>query len=185
MHLPDGFLNNQISFSLIVVAIGFLASSFYQLKKTVLEKVLITKQKLAFADGLSAESSLSQKSILSQKGLEKVKLMAVIGSLIFAMQMINFPVVNGTSGHLIGGVLVAITLGPWAGLIVISIVLLVQSLIFADGGVLALGANIFNMGIIATVGGYYLFVFVNKFFKKIIFQFISIGVVAWLSVIFA
>ena len=185
MHLPDGFINNQISVGLVAVSIGFLAVSFTQVKKSLFKKITVIKNQLALADGFTTESSLSQKSVLSQKGMEKIRLMAVVGSLIFAMQMINFPVVNGTSGHLIGGALVAITLGPWAGLIVISIVLLVQSLIFADGGVLVLGANIFNMGIIATVGGYYLFAFVNKFFKKRIFQFISIGVVAWLSVIFA
>jgi cobalt/nickel transport system permease protein len=68
--------------------------------------------------------------------------------------MINFPVPGGTSGHLLGGVLTAILLGPAAAVLVISCVLIVQCLMFADGGLLALGANVFNMGIISVCGGY-------------------------------
>src|SRR5579862_8419637 len=74
---------------------------------------------------------------------------------IFAAQMLNFPVAGGTSGHLIGGVLASVLLGPSAAVLVISSVLIVQCLVFADGGVLALGANIFNMAIVSSVGGYF------------------------------
>jgi cobalt/nickel transport system permease protein len=68
--------------------------------------------------------------------------------------MLNFPVAGGTSGHLIGGVLTAVLLGPSAAVIVLASVLIVQCFLFADGGVTALGANIFNMGLIGSVGGY-------------------------------
>ncbi len=90
-------------------------------------------------------------------GEKHVPLMGILAAFIFAAQMLNFPVAGGTSGHLIGAALVAILLGPWATVIIMSSVLLAQSLIFQDGGLLALGANIFNMGIVAGFGAYYLY----------------------------
>jgi cobalt/nickel transport system permease protein len=83
-----------------------------------------------------------------------VPLMGVTAAFIFAAQMINFPVVGGTSGHLLGAVLAAVLLGPWAGTLVMVSVIAVQSLLFQDGGLLAMGANIVNMGLIGTIGGY-------------------------------
>jgi len=83
-----------------------------------------------------------------------VPLMGVTAAFIFAAQMINFPIIGGTSGHLLGAVLAAILLGPWAGTLVMASVIAVQSLLFQDGGLLAMGANIVNMGIIGTIGGY-------------------------------
>jgi cobalt/nickel transport system permease protein len=71
--------------------------------------------------------------------------------------MFNFQIPGGTSGHLLGGVLAAVLLGPYAGTIVMACVISVQSLVFQDGGLVALGANIFNMGIIGTFGGYYVY----------------------------
>src|SRR5262249_23203329 len=72
-------------------------------------------------------------------------LMGTMSAFVFAAQMVNFPVGPGVSGHLLGGVLSAVMLGPWAGAVVIGAVLLVQCLLFADGGVTALGANFVNM----------------------------------------
>jgi cobalt/nickel transport system permease protein len=83
-----------------------------------------------------------------------VPLMGVTAAFIFAAQMINFPVIGGTSGHLLGAVLAAVLLGPWAGTLVMASVIAVQSLLFQDGGLLAMGANIVNMGVIGTIGGY-------------------------------
>ena len=90
-------------------------------------------------------------------GERHVPLMGILAAFIFAAQMLNFPVVGGTSGHLIGAALAAILLGPWAAVLIMSAVLIAQSLIFQDGGLLALGANIFNMGIVAGFSGYYLY----------------------------
>ena len=84
----------------------------------------------------------------------QVPLLGLAGAFVFAAQMVNFPVPGGTSGHLLGGVLTAILLGPAAAVLVISCVLIVQCLMFADGGLLALGANVFNMGIVSVCGGY-------------------------------
>src|SRR5579871_6759170 len=77
----------------------------------------------------------------------KVPLMGVMGAFIFAAQMINFPVGSGTSGHLVGGALLAFTLGPAAASIVMTAILAIQALVFQDGGLLAFGANVFNMAI--------------------------------------
>jgi cobalt/nickel transport system permease protein len=85
---------------------------------------------------------------------EQVPLMGMAAAWIFAAQMINFPVVGGTSGHLLGGFLAALLLGPTAAVIVMAVVFAAQSLLFQDGGLFALGANLFNMGLLGSLGGY-------------------------------
>ncbi len=87
----------------------------------------------------------------------RAPLAGLVAAFIFAMQMLNFPVAGGTSGHLLGGVLAAVLVGPWTGMLCISLVLLIQGLVFADGGLTALGLNIVNMGLIGAVGGYWVF----------------------------
>src|ERR1700712_1549986 len=84
----------------------------------------------------------------------RVPLMGVMGAFIFAAQMINFPVGNGTSGHLVGGALLAMTLGPASASIVMTAILATQALVFQDGGLLALGTNVFNMAIAGVWLGY-------------------------------
>ncbi|MFL6352487.1 MAG: energy-coupling factor ABC transporter permease [Bryobacteraceae bacterium] len=84
----------------------------------------------------------------------RLPLLGVMGAFVFAAQMINFPVGLGTSGHLVGGTLLACLLGPWAAALVVTAILIVQALIFQDGGVLALGANIINMALIGVLAGY-------------------------------
>jgi len=90
-------------------------------------------------------------------GEKQVPLMGVMAAFIFAAQMINFPVAGGTSGHLLGGALAAIMLGPWAGMLVMTAVIAVQALLFQDGGLLVMGANILNMGLITAAIGYGLY----------------------------
>jgi cobalt/nickel transport system permease protein len=84
----------------------------------------------------------------------KIPLMGVMGAFIFAAQLINFPVGGGTSAHLVGGALLAFTLGPAAACIVMTAILATQALVFQDGGLLALGANVFNMAIAGVLAGY-------------------------------
>jgi len=86
-----------------------------------------------------------------------VPLLGVTAAFIFAAQMFNFHVVGGTSGHLLGGVLAAVLLGPWAGTLVMACVIAVQALVFQDGGLVVMGANIFNMGVVGTLVGFYLY----------------------------
>ena len=84
----------------------------------------------------------------------RVPLLGLSAAAVLVAQMVNFPVAGGTSGHLVGGVLAAALVGPTAAVIVLSAVLVVQCLVFADGGLLALGANVLNMALVGTLGGY-------------------------------
>jgi cobalt/nickel transport system permease protein len=84
----------------------------------------------------------------------RIPLLGVMGAFVFAAQMINFPVVGGTSSHLVGGALLAFTLGPAAASVVMAAILAIQALVFQDGGVLALGANVMNMAIAGVLAGY-------------------------------
>lgn len=79
-----------------------------------------------------------------------VPLMGVMAAFIFAAQMMNFPVAGGTSGHLLGGALAAALLGPWAAVIVMTAVVGLQALLFQDGGMIVMGANVFNMGVLTV-----------------------------------
>ena len=81
-------------------------------------------------------------------------MMGILGAFVFAAQMINVPIAAGTSAHLLGGALLSATLGPAAAMIAMTAVLVVQALVFQDGGLLALGANIFNLAIIGVICGY-------------------------------
>ena len=111
--------------------------------------------------------------------------MGIISALIFALQMINFPILGGTSGHLLGGALAAIILGPHAGAIVIAVVLIVQAFVFMDGGVTALGANIFNMAIVGVYGSYLIYWLISKISKSKIIFFTAVALASWLSVVIA
>lgn len=90
-------------------------------------------------------------------GEKQIPLMGVMAAFIFAAQMINFPVAGGTSGHFLGGALAAIVLGPWAGILVMTAVVGLQGLLFQDGGLLVMGTNIFNMGILTAIIGFGLY----------------------------
>lgn len=113
-----------------------------------------TKTAVVSAALAAAGTGMALRQVRRELPPRKVPLLGLAAAFLFAAQMINFPVAGGTSGHLIGGALVAVLLGPAAGVVVVASVLIVQCLLFADGGVLALGANIFNMGIVATFTGY-------------------------------
>jgi cobalt/nickel transport system permease protein len=115
-----------------------------------------------------------------------VPLMGVMAAFIFAAQMFNFPVAGGTSGHLLGGVLAAVLLGPWVGTIVMACVVAVQGLVFQDGGLLVMGANIFNMGIIGTFGGFAIYITIARALGgEDRGRLPAAGVAAWLSVVLA
>ena len=115
----------------------------------------------------------------------RVPLLGLAAAFVFAAQMINFPVAGGTSGHLVGAVLVAALLGPSAAVIVISAVLIVQCLMFADGGISALGANIFNMGLIGGVGGWAIYHGVTRVIKGVFGCVLAATFAAWCSTVLA
>jgi cobalt/nickel transport system permease protein len=113
-----------------------------------------------------------------------VPLLGVMAAFIFAAQMFNFPVGPGMSGHLLGGVLAAIMVGPWAGTIVMAAVIAVQALLFHDGGLLIMGANIFNMGVVGTLGGYALYRALARLFGgEERGRLPAAGIAAWASVV--
>lgn len=87
----------------------------------------------------------------------QVPLAGLVAAFVFAVQMLNFPVASGTSGHLLGGALAAVLVGPRLGAICVAVVLTVQTLLFADGGVSALGLNLVNMALVTAFGGYAIF----------------------------
>lgn len=103
------------------------------------------------------------KSQLDEKSAPLAGLTAVF---IFAVQMLNFPVAAGTSGHLLGGALAAVLVGPWAATLALTVVLIMQGFLFADGGLTAIGLNVFNMGIIGVWAGYLIFIILKKVLPK-------------------
>lgn len=106
-------------------------------------------------------------------------LAGLVATFVFAAQMLNFPVGAGTSGHLLGGALAAVLVGPWTATLCLSVVLLVQSLLFADGGVTALGTNVVLMGVVGVVVGWLVFRALQLALPK------RIGVVPWLAAVAA
>jgi cobalt/nickel transport system permease protein len=92
----------------------------------------------------------------------RVPLAGLVAAFVFAVQMLNFPVVSGTSGHLLGGALAAVLVGPAVGAVCVTVVLAVQALLFADGGLSALGLNVLNMALVTAFAGYAVFVLVRR-----------------------
>lgn len=150
MHIPDGFLSLPVSFSSMAVTVAF---GFVAHKK----------MKFQFE---KAESNLAP-------------LMGCSAGFIFAAQMLNFPVLSGTSGHFLGAAFATALFGPWAAFFILSSVLLIQALFFADGGLLALGVNVLLMGIVAP----WSYFFVSKFTKTLLKnQKVAILLGSWASV---
>ncbi|MFG2324671.1 energy-coupling factor ABC transporter permease [Streptomyces sp. NPDC048568] len=134
MHVPDGFINAPTSAVTGVVAAGAIAVSLR-----------------------GARREFGGTSRAERGGERTAPLAGLVAAFIFAVQMLNFPVAAGTSGHLLGGALAAILVGPFTGVLCVSVVLLMQGILFADGGLTALGVNITDMAIVTTVVAYALF----------------------------
>ncbi|MEV6395725.1 energy-coupling factor ABC transporter permease [Streptomyces sp. NPDC051907] len=134
MHVPDGFINAPVSVAAGVAAAGAVAVSLR---------------------GARRELGGSPTALA---GAERTAPLAgLVAAFVFAVQMLNFPVAAGTSGHLLGGALAAILVGPYTGVLCIAVVLLMQGLLFADGGLTALGVNITVMGVVTVLVAYGLF----------------------------
>jgi cobalt/nickel transport system permease protein len=130
---------------------------------------------LAVANGLRVADAQLDES--------RVPLLGVLAAFIFAVQMLNFPVAGGTSGHLLGATLAAVLLGPWIASLVLAVVLVAQCFAFADGGVSALGANIVNMGVLGALLAGYVMKAVMPLLPRTRGAFLGlVGVTAWLAV---
>ncbi|MCY2927632.1 MAG: energy-coupling factor ABC transporter permease [Planctomycetota bacterium] len=111
-------------------------------------------------------------------------LLGVSAAFVFAAQMLNFPVAAGVSGHFLGAVLTAVLLGPAGAMLVLAVVLAIQCLLFADGGLTALGTNLFNMGLVGAVGGYVVFRALQIVLPRARWSFLAAtAVAAWASVV--
>jgi len=153
MHIPDGFLNVQVSsVSAAITAVGL--------------GVAVKRVRKKFSD-------------------KTIPIMGVLAAFIFAAQMFNFPVAGGTSGHLIGAVLAAVIVGPMAASIIMAVVLIVQCILFQDGGLLSLGANILNMGIIGSWVGWAVYASTAKFNSNEWMWRFAVFFGAWVSVVAA
>ncbi|MDD5747865.1 MAG: energy-coupling factor ABC transporter permease [Actinomycetota bacterium] len=142
------------------------------------------------ASGVSAGFTAYALYAVKEKLNEKViPLLGITAAFIFAAQMLNFPVAGGTSGHFLGAMLACTLLGPLQGFLVMVIVLLVQCLFFADGGLTALGANVFNMGIVGGLFSYMIFIYIKALIARISGEkralLISAAICSWLSVVIA
>ena len=161
MHIPDGFLDPITIIVLWIIVILIMILGYFKMGK-----------------------------IFQKEDSEKlIPYIGVLAAVIFAFQFVNYPIPGGTSGHLVGGTLVAVILGPWASLIVLFLILVIQSL-FGDGGIIALGANVFNMGVIGGIIGFYFVVFFIKVLnktslKKEVKVTISTAIGSYLSIILA
>ena len=156
MHIPDGLIITNEPLS-IVGAIGMWIISFIFLYWSW------KKAKITYSKSITA-------------------LLGISSAFIFAAQMINFPVIFGTSGHLVGGTFLAILLGPYAAILGMTIVLIMQAVIFADGGILAFGANVFTMAIIGGLSFFLIKILMrNSSNKKRLVS--SVFISSWLSVV--
>ncbi len=136
----------------------------------------------ASADALALGALTWASSKASKKLTDRqVPLMGVLGAFVFAAQMVNFPIPGGTSGHLIGAVLLTVILGPGVSSVVMFCVFLVQALLFQDGGITALGANFINMGLMGTILGWVIFRSISGKSTGLR-MYIAIFLAAWCSV---
>jgi cobalt/nickel transport system permease protein len=124
------------------------------------------------------------KRVEKDLGERQVPLMGVLAACVFAGQMLNFTIIGGTSGHLMGAALCTILLGPWASILIMTCVVSVQALLFQDGGLLALGANIFNMGILGTAVSYAIYCLLQQGVGKQRWGLFASGAgAAWASIV--
>jgi cobalt/nickel transport system permease protein len=129
---------------------------------------------------------IALKKVRVELGDRQVPLMGVLAAAIFAGQMLNFSVTGGTSGHLLGAAIATILVGPWAAVLIMTSVVSVQAILFQDGGILTLGANIFNMGIVGVFVSYAAFTLLKKIIPDTKWGLIISGfMAAWLSIFIA
>jgi cobalt/nickel transport system permease protein len=147
--------------------------------------VLDTKTWLALSAVSACAIAVSVARANKKLGEKHIPLMGIMSAFIFAAQMLNFPIAGGTSGHFMGSVLAAVLLGPFAGILIMSTVLIVQCLVFADGGITALGANIFNMAVIGSLIGYIIYFIFYKIIRGKTGRLIAVFIAGWCSIVLA
>ena len=156
MHIPDGFISDPVNTVTGVATMAALAYAGWRIKDETKLQPLLAP------------------------------LFAVVATFVFAAHMLNFPIGGGTSGHFLGAVLAAALMGPWAACLALALVLFVQGAFFADGGLLAFGSNVFNMGVIGGIVSYYAMRGLRSVLPEGKGGFLaSVGVASWLSIVLA
>jgi cobalt/nickel transport system permease protein len=150
MHIPDGFLNNNLSGGLLVGALSMLGFCLIKVLQTATTFANVP------AGNNNISSGVCANELFNNAG-NHFKKLTIAALWVFAFQMFNVPVQSATSAHPIGGVFAAVLAGPHAGFLIMSSVLAVQSLFFADGGILSFGANVFNMAFVGSFLSYYIY----------------------------
>jgi cobalt/nickel transport system permease protein len=128
---------------------------------------------------------LAARKVKKSLKTKQIPLMALGAAFAFIIMMFNVPVIGGSTGHAVGGTLIAIILGPWAAVISISVALVIQALVFGDGGITALGANCINMAVILPFVGYYLYRLLAGDSLSVTRRTISAGVAAYVAIVAA
>lgn len=154
MHLPDGFLTAPVSGAMAIATVGAVATAVRR---------------------VSQEEQETDTRAL-------VPLMGVSAAFIFTAQMFNFPIAGGTTGHLLGAALATALLGPWRAILVMTVVVVIQAMMFADGGVVVLGANVFNLGIAGCLLSGLVIPAVQRLLPGAAGRTAAVAVAAWLSV---
>lgn len=180
MHIPDGFLDSKTAVGMGAAAATVVGLALSKVRALVTELGLAP----AMAGAGNGIKSLNGKArrFVGATGKSYLSRMAMVTSLVFATQMFNFPISQGTSGHLLGGLFAALFLGPWGGALSITMVLLVQATLYADGGLVVMGANIMNMAFFGCIVSYFGYVLLKTtgLTKKI-----CLSIAAWASVVLA
>jgi cobalt/nickel transport system permease protein len=176
MHIPDGFLDPKISTGLAGAAAVVLAYSLAKVREAA--TAVQPAAALAVAGKGMGNMVTELKRVLTGDGRRLLYLMGMMAALIFAGQTFDFTVINGTTGHFLGGALAGIVLGPFAGALTVAAVLIGQALFVHDGGLLALGANVISMAIVGSMPAYYLY----SWLKRIVPEWLAIMFTAWVSV---
>src|SRR5258707_11572617 len=154
MHIADGYLSAEVCIGTGVISAGAIGYSLRKLDETMSTRT--------------------------------VPLTGMMAAVVFAAQMVNFPLFLAAvpaSGHLLGGVLAAVVVGPWAGCVAIALVLFLQMALFADGGWLAYGANVLNMGVMGSLGGYAIYAGIRRHIAGRRGIIAGAVIAAWVSVV--
>jgi cobalt/nickel transport system permease protein len=178
MHLPDGLIDPRLAGSLGLAALAMTVLALNKVKEAVTRPVA----QAALAGIGTNISTIKNKArqALSAFGQQSLIKAGLVTALVFVIQLFDFPVPGGTTGHLLGGALAAILLGPWAGFLCLTAVVTIQALL-GDGGLTALGANIINLAFIGSFVAYYLY----RGLVTRLNDLLAIGLSAWLAVCLA
>jgi cobalt/nickel transport system permease protein len=176
MHLPDGFINSGMAAGLMVAAAGAVAAAWSRARSALAKRVPALTPAWAGNNGQTVSRPRTRLN-------DRAYRLASVTALVFAAQMVNFPVASGTSGHLIGAALLAVTFGPAAAIVGLTAVVAIQALVFGDGGLVVLGANVINMAVVAPVVAYLVYRWARQ--RRGWPTWLSVSLAAWLSVVAA